>query len=276
MNFSDAPLSPGTRVAARVEYLGKGYHGWQAQPHLDVMTVQEVLEQSLQEIAGGAIKTICAGRTDTGVHGFSQIVHFDDPVGRSVKAWVLGTNRHLPNDVRIHWAMPVEQDFHARFSATAREYRYLIANTPVRPALLNGLVTWFRHPLQLDLMNDAASSLIGEHDFSAFRAASCQANTPYRCVTRCEVTQQGDLVIVDVCANAFLHHMVRNIVGSLLAVGCQSQSVDWFTSVLATQDRTLAAETAPPDGLYLTAVHYPDTFGLPATPSGPTLLEGWV
>ena len=276
MNFSDAPLSPGTRVAARVEYLGRGYHGWQAQPHLDVMTVQEVLEQSLQEIAGGAIKTTCAGRTDTGVHGFSQIVHFDDPVGRSVKAWVLGTNRHLPNDVRIHWAMPVEQDFHARFSATAREYRYLIANTPVRPALLNGLVTWFRRPLQLDLMNDAASSLIGEHDFSAFRAASCQANTPYRCVTRCEVTRQGDLVIVDVCANAFLHHMVRNIVGSLLAVGCESQSVDWFTSVLATQDRTLAAETAPPDGLYLTAVHYPDTFGLPATPSGPTLLEGRV
>jgi len=137
-------------------------------------------------------------------------------------------------------------------------------------------VTWFRRPLQLDLMNDAASSLIGEHDFSAFRAASCQANTPYRCVTRCEVTRQGDLVIVDVCANAFLHHMVRNIVGSLLAVGCESQSVDWFRSVLATQDRTLAAETAPPDGLYLTAVHYPDTFGLPATPSGPTLLEGWV
>ena len=274
MNFSDAPLSPGTRVAARVEYLGKSYHGWQAQPHLSVTTVQEALEQSLQEIAGVAVKTTCAGRTDTGVHGFSQIVHFDDPVGRSVKAWVLGTNRHLPGDIRVHWATPVEEGFHARFSATSREYRYLIANTPVRPALLQGLVSWYRHPLQLDLMNEAASSLIGEHDFSAFRAASCQAKTPNRFMARCEVTRRADLVIVDVCANAFLHHMVRNIVGSLLAVGSQSQSVDWFRSVLASQDRALAAETAPPDGLYLTAVNYPDIFGLPATPPGPTLLEG--
>ena len=267
-------MSPGIRVAARIEYHGGHYHGWQAQPHLSVPTVQEALEASLQEIAGVSVRTTCAGRTDTGVHGFAQVVHFDDPVGRSLKAWVMGTNRHLPADIRVHWAQEVGEAFHARFSATARRYRYIICNTPTQPALLHDLVTWYRHALDAELMNDTAEILLGEHDFSAFRAASCQASSPNRCVTACTVTRQGDYVIVDITANAFLHHMVRNIVGSLLAVGSQSSSVEWFEGVLSSRDRTQAADTAPPEGLYLVDVAYPTAFRLPETPDGPTLLRG--
>ena len=273
MRFSDSPLSPGSRVAARIEYHGGHYHGWQAQPQLSVPTVQEALEAALGEVAGEPIRTTCAGRTDTGVHGFAQVVHFDDPAGRSLKAWVMGTNRHLPDDIRVHWAKDVGETFHARFSATSRRYRYIICNSPVRPALLTRTVSWWRHSLDLDLMNQAAARLIGERDFSAFRAASCQAASPNRCVTSCEVTRRGDYVIVDISANAFLHHMVRNIVGSLLSVGSQSHSVEWFEKVLEGGDRTQAAETAPADGLYLVSVTYPDEFCLPATPEGPTLLE---
>ena len=274
MRLSDSLLSPGARVAARIEYHGGHYHGWQAQPHLSVPTVQEALEASLQEIAGVSVRTTCAGRTDTGVHGFAQVVHFDDPVGRSLKAWVMGTNRHLPADIRVHWAQEVGEAFHARFCATARRYRYIICNTQTRPALLHGLVTWYRQALDVELMNDAAEILLGEHDFSAFRAASCQASSPNRCVTACTVTRQGDYVVVDITANAFLHHMVRNIVGSLLAVGSQSSSVEWFERVLSSRDRTQAADTAAPEGLYLVNVAYPAAFRLPETPDGPTLLRG--
>lgn len=274
MRFSDQPLDVDTRVVARVEYHGGHYHGWQAQPHLSVPTVQEALESALAAVAGVPVVTTCAGRTDTGVHGFSQVIHFDDPVGRSTKAWVMGVNRHLPEAVRVHWALPTSSDFHARFSATARHYRYILCNTPIRPAALSGLVTWYRHPLDLSVMNEAAQRLLGEHDFSAFRAASCQANSPDRFVSACDVHRRGDLVIVDITANAFLHHMVRNVVGSLLAVGTAARSVGWFEEVLASRDRTRAAETSPADGLYLARVDYPDTFRLPPTPEGPTLLTG--
>ena len=274
MKLSDSPLSPGARVAARIEYHGGHYHGWQAQPHLSVATVQEALETSLQEIAGEAVRTTCAGRTDTGVHGFAQVVHFDDPVGRSVKAWVMGTNRHLPADIRVHWAREVDAAFHARFSATSRRYRYIICNTPTPPALLQDLVTWYRHALDIGLMNEAAETLLGEQDFSAFRAASCQASSPNRRVTACVVSRQSDYVVVDITANAFLHHMVRNIVGSLLAVGSRSSSVEWFEMVLQGRDRTQAADTAPAEGLYLIDVTYPEAFDLPKTPDGPTLLRG--
>ena len=274
MRLSDSPLSPGARVAARIEYHGGHYHGWQAQPHLTVPTVQEALEASLQEVSGETVRTTCAGRTDTGVHGFAQVVHFDDPAGRSLKAWVMGTNRYLPTDIRVHWAREVPQSFHARFSATARRYRYIVCNTPTRPALLHGLVTWYRHSLDTRLMNAAAEALLGEQDFSAFRAASCQASSPNRCVSACTVMRQGDYVVVDITANAFLHHMVRNIVGSLLAVGSQSSSVEWFEEVLQSRDRTLAADTAPAEGLYLVNVSYPGEFRLPETPDGPTLLRG--
>ena len=274
LRFSDQPLAVGTRVVARIEYLGSHYHGWQAQPHLCVPTVQEALERALAAVAGVSVATTCAGRTDTGVHGFAQIIHFDDPVGRSTKAWVLGVNRHLPETVRVHWALPTSSEFHARFSATARHYRYLLCNSPVRPATLNGLVTWYRHSLDLAAMNVAAQRLLGKHDFSAFRAASCQASNPHRSVSACDVHRRGALVFVDITANAFLHHMVRNIVGSLLAVGTATRSVEWFEQVLKSRDRTLAAETAPADGLYLARVDYPDTFGLPQTPEGPTALTG--
>ena len=274
MRFSDDALVPGTRVAARIEYHGGDYHGWQAQPHLAVATVQDTLETALSSIAGVSVTSTCAGRTDTGVHGFSQIIHFDDPVGRSIKAWVLGSNRHLPDNVRVHWATPVSSDFHARFSATERRYRYIICNTPTKSAALDGLVTWYRHTLNLDLMNEACQVLLGEQDFSAFRAASCQAKSPYRRVNSCDVERRGRLIVVEISANAFLHHMVRNIVGSLLAVGAGLRTVQWFENVLLGRDRTNAAETAPPDGLYLTAVSYPPEFKLPHTPEGPTVLTG--
>jgi len=274
MRLPDEVLASGTRVAARIEYHGGHYHGWQAQPHLQVSTAQETLEKALGAVAGTPVSTTCAGRTDTGVHGFAQIIHFDDPVGRSVKAWVMGGNRHLPDDVRLHWAVPTSSDFHARFSATARHYRYVLCNTSIRPAALHGLVTWYRHELDLVAMNEAAKYLHGEQDFSAFRAASCQANSPMRHVSDCHVHRRGDFVIIDITANAFLHHMVRNIAGSLVAVGTHSRSVDWFQAVLLSRDRTQAAETAPPEGLYLTRVDYPEVFGLPDTPEGPTMLTG--
>lgn len=270
------PWAPGTRVALRVEYDGGAFHGWQAQPHLDCDTVQEALETGLASIANVPVRTHCAGRTDTGVHGFGQIVHFDDPVGRSAKAWVMGTNSVLPPSVRVHWARAVSDDFHARFSATARRYRYVIANTPVRPAQLSGLVSWYRRPLDVDLMNRAAQALVGEHDFSAFRAAQCQANTPVRDMIELTVHRRQDLVVIDLCANAFLHHMVRNIAGTLQLVGAGLRPVDWPGQLLLGRDRTVAADTASSAGLYLVSVTYPDHFGLPATPDGPTLLTGCI
>lgn len=270
--FSSEPLAPGTRVAARVEYDGKYFSGWQAQPHLDVPTVQETLEAALSSIATSPVSTTCAGRTDAGVHGFGQIIHFDDPVGRSPKAWIMGVNSQLPRSVRLHWAQAVSGDFHARFSALNRRYRYLVANSSVRPAALDGLVTWYRKPVDAERMNQAAQALLGERDFSAFRAASCQSPTPWRCVESCDVTRYGDFVLIDIQANAFLHHMVRNIAGSLLLVGSGIKSIGWIAELLEGGDRTLAADTAPGDGLYLVAVNYPDFHGLPETPAGPALL----
>jgi tRNA pseudouridine38-40 synthase len=214
----------------------------------------------------------CAGRTDAGVHGFAQVVHFDAPVERSAKAWVMGANANLPEDVRVHWAMAVGADFHARFSALARRYRYIIANLPVRPALLGNQLTWQRRPLDHTKMHQAAQCLLGEQDFSAFRAAACQSTSPMRNVHTVTVHRSGDLVVVDIKANAFLHHMVRNIAGSLMAVGAGRQPPQWLAQVLAGGDRTVAADTAPADGLYLVDVEYPARFALPATPYGPMLL----
>jgi len=268
------PLPNGQRFAARVEYHGGHYHGWQAQPHLAVATVQQEVEVALGKVAGCLVRTICAGRTDTGVHGFGQIIHFDAPTTRSVKAWTMGTNRYLPEDIRLHWVTPVSGEFHARFSALSRRYRYVVLTTPIRSGLLKGLVSWYRQPLDLYQMNLAASMLVGEQDFSAFRAAGCQARNPIREVFACAVERVGDLVVIDITANAFLHHMVRNIAGSLLAVGAGKQTIEWFSEILLGRDRTVAAETAPAAGLYLVAVSYPGIFKLPATPAGPSLLTG--
>ena len=265
-------MPAGGRIACRIEYDGSHYCGWQVQPQLGVKTVQDVVEKALAAVATVPVRVHCAGRTDSGVHGFAQIVHFDAPVARSSKAWVLGVNANLPSDVRVHWAVAVAADFHARFTALARRYRYLIANTPVRPALLGGQVAWQRRPLDERQMRGEAQSLLGEQDFSAFRAASCQSTSPMRNVHSIDVTRRGDLVILDIKANAFLHHMVRNLAGSLIAVGAGREGRGWIADLLAARDRTAAADTAPADGLYLVDVEYPAHFSLPATPYGPLLL----
>lgn len=271
--LSASPLPAGSRLACRIEYNGNRYSGWQAQPHLDVHTVQQELERALSSVAAAPVRVHCAGRTDTGVHGHAQVIHFDAPVERAPKAWVLGANASLARDVRVHWAVPVEQDFHARFSALSRSYRYVIANALVRPAMLGGQVTWHRHHLDEQLMHREAQALLGEQDFSAFRAAACQSTTPMRNVHHIRVSRHEQLVVVDIKANAFLHHMVRNIVGSLLAVGSGRQAGGWIKELLKTGDRSRAADTAAPDGLYLVDVEYPSQFGLPPTPPGPVIAE---
>jgi tRNA pseudouridine38-40 synthase len=270
--LSPEALPAGSRVACRVEYDGSHYNGWQSQPHLDVSTVQDAVQGALSAVADTPVKVHCAGRTDTGVHGHGQVVHFEAPVSRSEKSWVQGGNANLPFDVRLHWAVGVPGDFHARHSALARRYRYLIVNTPVRPALLQGQVTWQSRPLDADLMHREAQYLLGERDFSTFRAASCQSHTPMRNVQAVQVLRRGDLVVVDIQANAFLHHMVRNIAGSLMTVGSGRRPPGWIAELMAGRDRTRAADTAPPHGLYLVEVLYPQRFGLPDTPPGPLLL----
>lgn len=270
--FSTDPVPAGTRIACRIEYDGSHYNGWQSQPHAGAVTVQDQIERALTEIAAAPVRVHCAGRTDTGVHAFSQIIHFDAPVTRSCKAWVIGGNASLPRDIRIHWAEPVAADFHARFCAEARRYRYVIANTPIRPALLQAQVTWHRRHLDAESMHTAAQVFLGEQDFSAFRAASCQSSTPMRNVQFVEVRRRGDLVILEIVANAFLHHMVRNIAGALLSVGDGRKPGDWIAELLAGRDRSVAAETAPASGLYLVDVDYPAHFGLPRTPYGSLLL----
>jgi len=260
----------------RIEYEGSAFHGWQAQPHLQCDTVQEILELALNRIANAPIRTHCAGRTDTGVHGYGQVIHFDDPIGRSAKAWVMGTNSGLPDNVRVHWAQAVPTDFHARFSAFSRRYRYIIANSTVRPAHLARQVSWYRRNLNASLMSDAAQVLLGEHDFSAFRAAQCQAHSPVREVTHMQVERWNDFVVIDISANAFLHHMVRNIAGSLQMIGAGLRPVDWLAELLHGRDRKKAADTASSAGLYLLSVSYPDAFNLPRTPEGPAFLSGWI
>ena len=230
------------------------------------------MEYALTEVASAAVRVHCAGRTDTGVHAFAQVVHFDAPATRSSKAWVIGGNTNLPQDIRIHWAVPLSSEFHARFSARARRYRYVIANTPIRPALLHAQVTWHRRELDALAMHTAAQALLGEQDFSAFRAATCQSRTPMRNAQFINVKRRGDLVILEILANAFLHHMVRNIAGSLLAVGDGRKPPHWIAELLTGRDRRAAAETAPANGLYLVDVEYPAHFGLPQTPFGPMLL----
>jgi len=270
--FSAEPIPAGSRIACRVEYDGGHYNGWQSQAHTDVVTVQDRLEQALADIAGAPVRVQCAGRTDTGVHAWSQVIHFDSPVARSRKAWVIGGNTRLAHDIRIHWVVPVAADFHSRFSAQARCYRYVIANTVIRPALLYRQVTWHRRALDASAMHTAAQVLPGEQDFSAFRAASCQSRTPMRNVQSVAVQRRGDLVIIEITANAFLHHMVRNIAGALLAVGEGRRPTEWIAELLVGRNRSVSAETAPADGLYLVDVEYPPHFGLPVTPYGPILL----
>jgi tRNA pseudouridine38-40 synthase len=267
-----AQFAAGERVALALEYDGGGFYGWQSQRKLQLPTVQETLETALSKIAAAPVAVVCAGRTDTGVHASHQIVHFDTPVARDAKAWVVGGNTLLPPGIAIQWAVPVSSDFHARFSATARRYRYIIHNCPTRSAHTGRLTTHFPYPLDAALMHSEAQCLLGERDFTSFRGAGCQSNTPMRNVHFVEVARFGDFVVVDIQANAFLLHMVRNIVGTLLAVGSGRQPPGWTAEVFAARDRKLAAATAHPQGLYLVNVLYPEAFALPVNAPGPAFL----
>jgi tRNA pseudouridine38-40 synthase len=267
-----AEANAGARYALALEYDGSGFFGWQAQRRLGLPTVQETLEKALSAVAAQPISTVCAGRTDTGVHASLQIVHFETPVVRPEKAWVLGGNTHLPAGIAIQWVRPVAADFSARFSATARRYRYIIFNRRQRSAHGGHLTTHIPHPLAADLMHADAQCLLGERDFSAFRGAGCQSNTPMRNVHFVEVRRRGDYVVVDIQANAFLLHMVRNIVGTLVAVGSGRKPAGWTADVFAGRDRTRAAATAAPNGLYLVDVIYPSSCGLPTAEPGPAFL----
>ncbi len=249
------------RYALGIEYDGSGYCGWQHQDHC--RAVQTQVEAALSRIAAHPVQVRCAGRTDTGVHALNQVVHFDADASRPERAWVEGANTHLPDDVRIRWVKPVADDFDARFSAVARQYRYVIYNDATPSALLRGRVTPVREPLDAARMHRAAQALIGEHDFSSFRAAGCQAKHPRRNVQWITVSRRGPLVFVDIRANAFLHHMVRNIVGSLIRIGTGEREEGWMAALLALRDRTQAAETAPAQGLYFVTAFYPSALVIP-------------
>jgi len=252
------------RIVLGIEYNVSAYCGWQAQAHAP--SVQQVLELALSKIANQPVTVWCAGRTDSGVHALEQVVHFDTDAERPWAAWLLGGNSQLPDDVRILWVKPAIGDFHARFSAIARFYRYIICNRPVKSALLFQQTTWCYEPLDAEKMHLSAQFLLGEHDFTSFRAQSCESKSPNRLLHFVDVYRDGDKVIMDISANAFLHHMVRNIAGVLMDIGSGKQPTDWTHSLLDAKDRKLAAKTAPPEGLYLGGVYYPEQFGLVKNP----------
>lgn len=252
------------RWAAAVEYCGGAYAGWQAQSH--AVTVQGELDRVLASVAAHPLVSFCAGHTDAGVHGFQQVIHFDSDAPRTPRGWLLGSNARLPNDIALRWVQPVPAHFHARHSATGRRYRYLMLDGSARPALHHGRVAWLRQRLDPSAMHRAAQVLVGEQDFSAFRGAQCQANTPFRCVTAVSVHRHGPLVVLDIRANAFLHHMVRNISGSLIEVGQGRQPESWIAELLAGRDRTRAGMNAAPEGLYFVGPDYPAEFALPNAP----------
>lgn len=258
------------KIALGIEYDGSQYSGWQRQPNQ--ITVQGRVEDALSRIANETIQLHCAGRTDAGVHGTGQVVHFDTNADRDNAAWTFGVNSNLPKDIAVRWAMEIGDDFHARFSATARRYRYIICNQRIRPGILfHGVSHYYEH-LDESLMHEAAQALVGEHDFTSFRATYCQANSPFRNIISIEVIRRNQYVIVDVKANAFLHHMVRNIVGSLIEVGTKEQEPAWMKTALLAKDRSAAGPTAKPHGLYMVEVDYPEQWGLPRPEIGPLFI----
>ena len=254
------------RYALGVEYDGGDFLGWQrlVKPgEVGEQTVQQALETALSFVANAQVDTVCAGRTDAGVHGVCNVVHFDSDAPRTPRSWMLGATSRLPPSVCIRWCVPVADDFHARFSAFARRYRYRILNRSVRPALGRQYLTWERLPLDAEAMHAAAQALVGEHDFSAFRTVHCQAPHARRDLQAIAVARTGDELVIEVRANAFLHHMVRNIVGSLLVVGRGERPPGWIAELLAGRDRTVAGPTAPATGLVFVGPLYPVRFGLP-------------
>ena len=258
------------RVALMVEYDGSRFHGWQSQTGLH--TIQQRLESAISRVASHDVQVICAGRTDTGVHATGQIIHFDSDKERTIRAWIHGANAYLPKDICVKWGSVISSSFHARYSALSRRYRYIIFNSPIRPALLRSNVTWQYRRLDEHLMHEAAQSLLGEQDFTSFRSVECQSATPMRHIFECRVIRRGEWVIIDVLANAFLHHMVRNIAGVLMTVGSGRRSVSWVSEVLLAKDRKLGAETAPPYGLYLVEVAYPEEYGIIKPQGGPLFM----
>jgi len=254
------------RLAIGIEYDGTAYNGWQIQPHAP--SIQQSLNEAITVVASESVECVGAGRTDTGVHATGQVAHFDTRAERSDRSWLLGINSNLPADINVSWVTEPKGDFHARFSARSRSYQYVILNRPVRSALQRHRAWWVRKALEVERMQEAAQALLGEHDFSSFRAASCQASSPVRTISELTVRKAGDYIYVDCSANAFLHHMVRNLVGSLARVGSGEESVGWISEILAARDRRVSGITAPAAGLTLTAVSYPD-FALPHLYSPP-------
>jgi tRNA pseudouridine38-40 synthase len=250
------------RIALGVAYRGVMYQGWQSQPSGN--TVQDKLESALAEFAGTALRTLCAGRTDAGVHALNQVVHFDTELHREPVSWVRGTNRYLPRDIAVQWCRIVDPQFHCRASARGRRYAYLLLESPVRPALESGQVGWSFRPLDGAAMRAAAQVLIGEHDFSAFRSADCQARSPIKTLRSVSVAQHGAYWRFDFDASAFLHHMVRNILGCLVAIGTGARTVAWMAEILAARDRALAAPTFAPDGLYFVGPYYDAGLDIPS------------
>ncbi|WP_068545657.1 tRNA pseudouridine(38-40) synthase TruA [Thalassotalea crassostreae] len=258
------------RFALGIEYDGSNYCGWQRQNHVN--SVQQELERALSKVVNQPTEVICAGRTDTGVHGTNQVIHFDAPVDRGERAWTMGINTNLPKDISVRWGMRVADDFHARFSATARRYKYVIYNSPLRPAIFHkGLSHCYEH-LDEVLMHEAAQQLVGKHDFTSYRTVHCQASSPERTVLHLNVTRQGNYVVIDIKANAFLHHMVRNIAGSLIRVGRKQETVAWIGDVLSMKNRCKAGMTAPSGGLYFVGVDFPEHFNIPQQNAGPLFL----
>ncbi|MGH8175959.1 MAG: tRNA pseudouridine(38-40) synthase TruA [Steroidobacter sp.] len=252
------------RIALGLEYDGSAFSGWQSQAH--ARGVQSVVEAALSSVADHDVAVTAAGRTDAGVHAAMQVVHFDTHASRTERAWMLGANANLPVQVSALWAREMPEAFHARYSAIARRYRYIILNRGPRPALAARRVCWIRDPLDASLMHSAAQLFVGEHDFSSFRAAECQARTPLRNLHEIDVVRRDELVVLSVTANAFLHHMVRNIAGVLIAIGTGERPVEWAAEVLAARDRSKAGVTAQPGGLYLQGIRYAEALDLPSEP----------
>jgi len=260
------------RIALGVEYDGGGFSGWQLQRHA-VRTVQGELEAALSKVAAHPVRVVCAGRTDTGVHATGQVAHFDTTAERGDRNWVLGSNANLPADIAVSWVRRVDESFHARFGAVSRRYCYRILNRPTRSSLLAGRVTWIHKPLDAARMHEAGQVLVGEHDFSSYRAIGCQAKSPVKTVHSLAVRRRGEQLLLSVHANAFLHHMIRNIAGVLIAIGRGDRPVDWAEWVLSQRDRRLGGVTAPPDGLYFEKVSYPEAFAIPEPPPLPFLQD---
>lgn len=256
------------RIALGVEYNGSAFNGYQLQPHA-TRTVQGELERALSAVADAPVRLTCAGRTDTGVHATGQVVHFDAPVERELRAWMLGSNAQLPKDISVHWVRHVDDGFSARFSALSRSYRYVLYNRRIRSAVFQTNVAWSYELFDADAMNQAAQLLLGEHDFSAFRSSRCQAHHARREMQSIQVERIGDYLVLDIRANAFLHHMVRNIMGTLMLIGRAERPVEWMQEVLEGKDRKIAGMTASAAGLYLVNVEYPEYFGLPVN-------TGWL